>query len=260
MKPYRAIAAYYDAENRHHDMLRFDVPTLLRHFPKRPQSVLELATGTARAAIPIARAGHKVVGVDYAPDMLAVAKQKRDAAKIPAKNLTLIKADVLTLRLKKKFDWIVLLFNTFLAFPTLDQQDQLLQTVVRHLKPNGRFYVDIFNPNMAILARPRSDNLDPHIFHIPTLNRTVYRTATVMRDATAQLQRVTFNYQWFDDHGKEHYEKVPFTLTFMFPRELKILLERNGLKIETMYGDYSNSPLTNNSPRIIALCRHAKRP
>jgi ubiquinone/menaquinone biosynthesis C-methylase UbiE len=255
MKSYRAIAEYYDAENEHHDMLRFDVPTLLRHLPKRRQTVLELATGTARAAIPIAKAGHQVVGVDYAADMLEIARQKRDAAKISARNLSLVRANVLDLRLKKKFDWVVLLFNTMLAFPTLDDQDQLLQTVVRHLKPTGKFWVDLFNPNLALLAKPRSDNLDPVIFHVPKLNRTVFRNTTVVRDTTAQFQRVTFNYHWFDAEGREHAERVAFALTFIFPRELRILLERNGLKIEKLYGDYSGSPLNLNSPRIIALCR-----
>ena len=47
--------------------------------PARRQTVLELAVGTGRAAIPIAQAGHRVVGVDYAADMLAIARRKRDA-------------------------------------------------------------------------------------------------------------------------------------------------------------------------------------
>ena len=255
MKPYRAIAEYYDAENEHHEMLRFDVPMLLCHLPERPQSVLELATGTARAAIPIAKAGHKVVGIDYAPDMLALAKQKRDAAQIPPRNITLLRANILTLNLRKKFDWIVLLFNTLLAFPTLDQQDQLLQTVVKHLKPKGKFWLDIFNPNIPLLAKPRSDNLDPVLFHVPHLNRTVFRNTTVVRDTTSQFQRVTYNYHWFDDQARPQSARVAFGLTFLFPRELQILLERNNLKIEKLYGDYANNPLTANSPRIIALCR-----
>jgi ubiquinone/menaquinone biosynthesis C-methylase UbiE len=80
VKSYRAIAEYYDAENENHAVLREDVPFFLGQLPRRRrQSVLELAAGTARAAIPIAQAGHGVVGVDYAADMLDIARRKRDA-------------------------------------------------------------------------------------------------------------------------------------------------------------------------------------
>ena len=79
MKRYRAIAEYYDAENADEPMLQQDVPFFLGQLPRRRQQVLELAVGTGRAAVPIAQAGHRVVGVDYADDMLAIARRKRDA-------------------------------------------------------------------------------------------------------------------------------------------------------------------------------------
>src|ERR1700722_4192904 len=71
-RSYRAIAEYYDAENEHHRVLEEDVPFFLGQLPKRKQEILELAVGTARAAIPLAQAGHSVVGVDYAADMLRI--------------------------------------------------------------------------------------------------------------------------------------------------------------------------------------------
>jgi ubiquinone/menaquinone biosynthesis C-methylase UbiE len=255
MKQYRAIAAYYDAENEHHQMLRQDVPMLLNHLPKRKQNVLELAVGTGRVAIPLVKAGHRVVGVDYAKDMLAVARMKRDRAGISERDLSLVCADVMRMKLGRKFDWAVLLFNTLLAFPTLEEQDALLTNVVQHLKPGGRFWVDIFQPNLSLLARSRSVNLDPVVFHVPELNRTVFRSTMVERDPATQIQDVTFHYRWFDDRGAEHNKKVAFSLTFMFPRELRILLERHGLRIEKMYGDYDGSELNADSPRMISLCR-----
>jgi ubiquinone/menaquinone biosynthesis C-methylase UbiE len=255
MKKYRAIAEYYDAENAHHEMLRQDVPLLLEHLRVRRQSVLELAVGTGRAAIPLAKAGHRVVGVDYARDMLDIARRKRDAAGISERDLSFVCADVLRVRLREKFDWVVLLFNTLLAFQTLKDQDALLQSVVRHLKRNGRFWLDIFQPNLALLARPRSHNLDPALFHVPELNRTVLRSTSVRRDPATQIQQVKFHYRWFDDRGTEHRQQVAFALTFIFPRELQLLLERNGLAIEKLYGDYDRGQLTADSPRMIALCR-----
>src|SRR5688500_7388801 len=134
MKRYRAIAEYYDAENEHAPMLHEDVPFFLGQLSRRQrQAVLELAVGTGRAAIPIAQAGHRVVGVDYAADMLAIARRKRDATGLRERDLSLVQGDILKLDLKRRFDCVCVFFNTFLGFATLDEQDRALVTILRHL-------------------------------------------------------------------------------------------------------------------------------
>ncbi len=140
MKPkrYRAIADYYDAENERLTWLGRDVPFFLRQLPKSSQEVLELATGTGRAAIPIAQAGHRVVGVDYAQDMLDLARRKRDAVGLTDREFSLLHGDAMELDLGRRFDWVAIFFNTFLGFTTLAQQDAVLQVARRHLKPQRR--------------------------------------------------------------------------------------------------------------------------
>ncbi|HEV2295047.1 MAG TPA: class I SAM-dependent methyltransferase [Tepidisphaeraceae bacterium] len=260
MKRYRAIADYYDAENDRLAWLQHDVPFFLRQLPKRAQDVLELATGTARAAIPIAQAGHRVVGVDYAQEMLEIARRKRDAVGLRDRELSLVHADVLELDLHRKFDWVTIFFNTFLSFTTLRQQDAVLQVARRHLKPHGRqggLWLDIFQPNLALMASDESRGIDPAIFYVPHLNRAVFMSVDVKRDPSKQLQQITFNYRWFDDRGRERKQKTRFDLTFIFPRELQILLERNGFRIEKMFGDHDGGELNADSARIIARCRLA---
>lgn len=200
-KRYRAIAELYDAEYEHKEMLQRDVPFFLSQLPKRRQSILELAVGTGRAAIPMAQAGHRVVGVDYAPDMLAIARRKRDAVGLVEKQLSLVEADVLQLDLGDRFDWVCVFFNTFLSFTTLADQDRALTAIVRHLKPRGRLWLDIFNPDLALLARRAALGLDPYIFHLPAEDRTVFATTDVRRGDAPQSQRVTFRYTWFGVNG-----------------------------------------------------------
>ena len=259
MPRYRAIAEYYDAEYADNPLLRTDVPCFLSHLPaRRKLDVLELCVGTARAAIPIAQAGHRVVGVDYDAHLLAIARRKRAAAGLTDRQLELVHGDALAFASDRRFDFACVFFNTLLVFTTLAEQDQLLSAVVRrHLKPNGRLWLDVFNPDLSLLSQPRSIDLQPHTFHVPTLNRTVTSTTDLAVDATAQLQRVTFNYTWFDAAGKRHRERNRFTLTWLFPRELQLLLERNGLRLEHLYGDHDGSPVTDGSPRLIACCRLA---
>jgi SAM-dependent methyltransferase len=258
MKSYRAIADYYDAEYAASKMLQQDVPFFLGQLPKKKQSILELCVGTARAAIPIAQAGHRVVGVDYANDLLAIAKQKRDFVGLTDRELDLKFGNALTLDLGKKFDWVCIFFNTLLAFPTLPEQDRLLQVVIKHLKPRGRFWIDIFQPDLRMLSGEQSRGFDPNCFYVPALARTVYQVTDVHRDLAKQIQQVTFHYRWFDSNGREYREKNTFSLTWIFPRELQLLLERNGLKIERLFGNYDGSKVTSHSPRLIARCVVAK--
>lgn len=254
MKRYKAIAAYYDAENERHEMLKHDVPFFLGQLPKRRQDVLELAVGTGRAAIPLAQAGHRVVGVDYSQDMLDIARRKRDAVGLSDKQLELLRQDALGLKLGRKFDWILILFNTLLAFTTLDELDRLLRNVRRHLKPRGRFWLDVFNPDHAMLSREAERGLEREVFYVPELDRTVFRQTDVTRDTATQVMRLTFRYKWFDPRGQERREQFEFDMTCIFPRELRLLLERNGLRVEHLWGNYDGSPLSQNSPRMIARC------
>jgi SAM-dependent methyltransferase len=254
MKRYRAIADYYDFEYPRHEMLEQDVPFFLGQLPKRRQDVLELAAGTGRVAIPVAQAGHRVVGVDYAKEMLDIAVRKRDAVGLTGRQLRLVEGDILNLDLRRRFDWVCILFNTFLAFPTLDEQDRLMRVVVKHLKPRGRLWIDIFNPDIARLAAPESAGLEPFIFHVPPLDRTVFKSADIRRSPHRQVQRVTFNYAWFDAAGVQRRAKTQFDMTWLFPRELQLLVERHGLRIERLFGNYDGSALTYDSPRMIARC------
>ncbi len=257
MKRYRAIAEYYDHENERLDWLKRDVPFLMSHLPRKSQDVLELACGTGRAAIPIAEAGHRVVGVDYAPDMLRIAREKRDALGVREANLQLLQRDVTRLNLRRRFDWVVIVFNTFLGFTTLDAQDRVLQVVRKHLKPGGRFWLDIFQPNLALMASERSTRIDPAAFYVPSLDRTVYMDVDVRRDPSKQIQEVTFNYKWFDRRGQARRARTRFDITFIFPRELQILLERNGFRIRKLWGNYDGSPLNADSPRMIVMAQPA---
>lgn len=255
MKRHRAIAEYYDFEYPHHDFLEQDVPFFLGQMPgRRRQSVLEIAAGTGRAAIPIAQAGHRIVGVDYAKDMLAIAERKRDAVGLKERDLRLVHADALELDLGERFDWVCVFFNTFLAFPTLDEQDRLMDVIVRHLKPAGRFWVDLFQPDYSLLAREVAEGLEPFVFYVPMYDRTVFKTTDVRRSPHRQMQRVTFNYAWFEPDGTARRAKTEFDMTWLFPRELQLLVERHGLAIERLFGNYDGSPLKADSPRIIARC------
>ncbi|MFN4243544.1 MAG: class I SAM-dependent methyltransferase [Tepidisphaerales bacterium] len=263
-QPYRAIPAYYDAEYAHLPYLQTDVPFLLRHLPRRPQRILELAVGTGRAAIPLAEAGHRVVGVDNDPAMLERAEAKRRISAVSPRRLKLVCGDIRTYRHpggRQRFDAVLLLFNTLLAFPDIDQLDAVLATAAYHLRPGGLLWVDVFNPDFGQLAHGPLTGLDPVTFYVPELDRTVTRW-TDLEDISPpafQRRRVTFHYRWFD-RGRERHRAVRFDMTWLLPRELQVLLQRHGLVLRQLWGDHDGSPVSHDSPRLIAAARKPAGP
>src|SRR5689334_14435531 len=113
MNRYQGIAEYYDPQYERLGMLGRDVPFFLSKLPKRKRLlILELCAGTGRAAIPMAQAGHEVVGVERDAQMLAIAKRKRDSVGLGDRQVKLIRGDVLKLNLKRRFDRVAIFFNT----------------------------------------------------------------------------------------------------------------------------------------------------
>lgn len=257
MKPrnYRATPLYYDAENERHEMLRQDVPFFLDQLPRRKRlKILELACGTARAAIPLAQAGHRVVGIDFDEEMLKIAIQKRDSVGLKPAELSIVRGDMLKLSLGERFDWVCIFFNTLLAFTTLAEQDKVVAGIAAHMKPGGHLWLDFFNPDFSLLAEAKVTDLTPYVFHVPELDRTVMMTTDVRQSRRPQVQEITFRYAWFDSAGMQRHEQRRFEITYMQARELQILLERHGLTVERIFGDYDGSELSRVSPRIIARC------
>ncbi|HLF78681.1 MAG TPA: methyltransferase domain-containing protein, partial [Dehalococcoidia bacterium] len=73
------IAQAYDTEHATQAVTVDDISfysSLATQAAKAGQGVLELGCGTGRVTIPIARAGVNIVGLDVAPEMLAVARNK----------------------------------------------------------------------------------------------------------------------------------------------------------------------------------------
>lgn len=255
---YKAIAEYYDHEYAHLEMLQKDVPFLLSKLPAKRLSILELACGTGRAAIPLAQSGHRVVGVDYDGDILSIARRKRDFVGLTDREFKLVEGDATRVKLKERFDVVVILFNTLLTFSTLSELDAIFSTAKAHLKPGGRIWIDIFNPDLTLLSQSHCYGLDPVTFYVPSMDRTVSRV-TDLEDVSPQVRKVTFHYRWFLD-GEEQHEQHSFSLTWMMPRELELLLGRHGFETTETWGDYDGSQVTTQSPRIISFAKLRRSP
>jgi SAM-dependent methyltransferase len=220
-------------------------------------SVLEIACGTGRVTIPIAKLGFPTTGLDIVPGMLERARSK--SAGLPVR---WVEADARTFDLHEQFHFIFLTGNAFQAFVTNAEQEASLQRVHAHLHNEGLFAFETRNPlfpNSRTRAgffplletcteaeeRPPFIDVDGH---------EVRESITQVYDHVMQILHLTGQKRWHD--GKAEQTKITRTaLRYTFPQELAALLHHNGFRIERQYGDWNYEPLGASSPSIITICR-----
>lgn len=146
-----------DLEASYHDELYDyvdDIPLYLEYAKATDGQVLECGVGTGRVAIPLARAGINIVGVDVSDKMLAVARGKlaKEPTEVQAR-VKLVRADMRNFQLKQHFSLCIIPFNTFLVLLTVEDQEATLATINPHLLPRGKLIISVFNSD---LSRPHN--------------------------------------------------------------------------------------------------------
>jgi SAM-dependent methyltransferase len=114
--------------------------------------VLELACGTGRITLPLAKAGLHVTGVDRSEAMLTIARRK--LAALPAsvqERLNFVNQDMSALDLGGRFGFVFVPFRSFQALLTIDLQRKSLEAIRRHLEPTGRLALHLFDPRLDLL-------------------------------------------------------------------------------------------------------------
>ncbi len=223
--------------------------------------VLEIACGTGRVAIPIARQGFAMTGLDVVPGMLERARSK--ATDLP---IRWIEGDARTFDLGERFRLIFLTGNAFQAFVTNADQEALLGRVRAHLHDEGLFAFETRNPRWRTCEDRDEDhdglfvNLETHAKEEvrPSFTdadgREVRESRRRTYDHVAQILHWTSYWRWHE--GSEERTKITrIALRYTFPQELAALLHYNGFTIERRYGDWNLEPLTAASPSIIVVCR-----
>jgi SAM-dependent methyltransferase len=239
--------------------------------------VLEIACGTGRVSIPIARVGIHVTGLDIVPGMLERARAK--SAGLPTR---WIEADARSFELGERFRLIYLTGNAFQAFLTNADQKALLQCVGAHLHEDGLFAFETRNPRWANLnpagrgATTKSQQAQQHDqgsfayletseeeqewpSYIDSSGSEVRVSKTQVYDPVAQILHWTTYRRWHEAE-QEHTKTTRIALRFTFPQELTALLDYNGFAIIRQYGDWNLDPLTADSKSIIVVCRKHQAP
>ncbi len=246
-KPLYRDGRHYDIQ---HSNFKKDIPFYLDQARKYGDPILELACGTGRITIPIANEGFNITGLDISEGMLEKAKENARKKKLSIK---WIRDDVRTFNLKRKFSLIIFPFNSIAHLHDLESIDSCFTRVRKHLKNNGRFIIDMFNPDLIRLIRNPKKRFPVVKYPDPDSKATVVITENNSYDAAKQINYITWHYKI----GKKEYSYA-LNMRIFFPQELDALLIHNGFAIEAKYGNFQYSKFKPKSEKQIMICSSKK--
>jgi ubiquinone/menaquinone biosynthesis C-methylase UbiE len=205
--------------------------------------IIELACGTGRLAIPLAKKGHEIYAVDIHSGMLEYAKQK---AKEEQVNIHFYQQDALKLELPVKSNVIYMTGNSFQHFLTNESQDLLFEAVKRHLEIGGEFIFNTRNPVLHELAK-----VDVYEENIVLKGERVRIAHEEIYEPLTQVLHCTSTH-YYPNHTFKDYINIRYT----YPLELKRLLYSHGFELSILYGSWLKDPFNAKSVEMIV---HAKR-
>jgi SAM-dependent methyltransferase len=142
---YDEIAAFYDPWSR---SVTEDVGFYVDEARASGGPVVELGVGTGRIAVPIARAGVDVIGVDSSPGMLAVARAAAKEAGV-ADRVDLRLGDLREPPVSERVPLVICPFRSLLHMETEGEKLRALRAARTLLADGGRFVFDVFSPSRA---------------------------------------------------------------------------------------------------------------
>jgi SAM-dependent methyltransferase len=222
--------------------------------------VLEYGVGNGRIALPMARHGSEVVGIDWSRPMLddVRARLKREPPDV-RRSVHLVHGDMRRVRLGRRFPLVICTFNTALHLYTRVDVERFLALVRAHLTPRGRFVVDLSVPPLDELSHdPTRPHHSPRFRH-PTAEVTVKYKEHFDYDPVRQVLFVSMEFQPVKEPRDAWV--TPLAHRQFFPQEWEALLHYNGFDVERVDGDFMGGPLTKESDVMVwhARPRRAKR-
>jgi SAM-dependent methyltransferase len=245
------LAALYDLDAPHGESAAIDWLRGLARMTGGP--VLELGVGTGRVAIPLAKDGHEVVGIDRSESMLARAESHARTART---SVRLVESDMRSFSLDRAFALITIPFNTFLML-TPDDRWACLARCREHLAPAGRLAIDIFQPDPNRIAGVDGGVREDWRRRDPDTGHDVTKFSSTRADVDATHFR-----WWFDEElegGGIRRIGRDVTLHFIYRREAELLFPAAGFELDSLHGDYDGSPVEPSSPRLLIVARRRER-
>jgi SAM-dependent methyltransferase len=254
---YSVTAKYYDgAYSAKQDLV--DLPFYLDLVEQIGGPILEVACGTGRILLPIARKGIEIHGVDNSRPMLKILE--KHLAREPhgvRQRVTLHEGDMRDLRLGAQYPLVIIPFRPMQHMHTVEDQVSALTTAASHLSEGGILAFDVFYPKFDLINTKMGEevlefewNPGPDASEVV---RRYFRKESV--DKIQQTFSFTFIYRTFRASELILEETEAFKLSYFTYPHLQALFLLAGLEPVAEYGSFAKAPLDNRSEQMIFLLR-----
>ena len=195
---------------------------------------LELAIGTGRIALPLARRGVEVHGIELSRALVARLRAKPGGEAIPVAI-----GDMATTTMDGTFSLVYLVFNTIMNLTSQEAQVACFRSAAAHLEPGGCFVIECrvpelrrLPPGQDVLPWPRCDE----------------RWVSSAYDPATQAMRG--HYVEFTG-GRGEYSTMPFR--YVWPSELDLMARLAGMRLRERWADWRRAPFTADSTSHVSV-------
>ncbi|MBQ8798007.1 MAG: class I SAM-dependent methyltransferase [Lachnospiraceae bacterium] len=228
-----------------------DVAFMLSCLGATSKRILEIACGSGRILVPLAKTGHTVVGLDVDEAMLR---------KIPAKaegldNITWRTADAIEDDWGRGYDVVVIAGNFLMNIVSEEGPERAQQILMEKarlaLKPGGMLYIDYnhtFYPEQWYVY-PGERVIWQGTDNYGTTGRMLLCDSTY--DAETGLIQSTRRYELETADGEKIRKEMSSVKHFVSLEQIRTWLAEEGFCIEDEYGDYAGNPIGETTGRAI---------
>ena len=198
--------------------------------------VLELGIGTGRIALPLAERGIEVHGIDASEAMVEKLRAKAGGEDIPVAI-----GDFAELDVEGDFSLVYVVFNTFFALLSQEDQVRCFSNVARRLREGGVFVIEAFVPGMT--RWDRSQRVEAHRVENDSVVLGVSRHDPVE-------QRIVSNHLVVSEARVRPY---PVRLRYVWPSELDLMARLAGLRLRERWGGWLREPFSASSVKHVSV-------
>lgn len=198
--------------------------------------VLELGIGTGRIALPLLRRGVEVHGIDASEAMAAKLRAKPGGDRVP---VTI--GDFADVPVEGQFSLIFVMFNTFFALLTQEDQARCFVNVASHLSPTGLFAMEAFVPDLTRFQGGQA-------MRVVHLGLDEVRLDATLHDPVNQ--RIRSQHVVLSEGGIRLF---PVDLRYAWPSELDLMARLAGLRLVHRWGNWQKAVFSAESGRHISV-------
>lgn len=234
------ISPYYDDIYPPHGIA--ELLDYVREIKPAPARIIDFGVGTGRTAIPLARAGYHVHGVDISPAMLAVLDEKD-----PDQLVEVTRGDFTELDGNGDQDFVLILNSTLFMAPDPASRQRTFNAAARCLRDDGALIIETYSP-LHFLRGPEIQ----HDFAPLGLGRQLHLSKILINGLD---QKITIFRTFVTSNGVSTMLEES---TFAFPAEIDLQAEEAGFRLDLRTEGWTTAIPRSASESIVTVYRKGK--